>query len=333
MPIFRLKKLEGNDMSKAELVIAEETNLELERHLEDWLENSPRVLSQDSALWIGRQTSATDEDGTIYSDLLGVDSQGNLVIAELKKGRTPRDIIAQILDYAAWADDLSDAQIRDIAETYFENREGFQEKNFDDAFREAFDIPETDELPRLNDGGLRLFIVAEEIPPRVARVCRFLRSSHGINVSCIDVSILKTESGEVVVSTETTVGDEDFAAPKAQQQHISPPTRWSGEKPVKQVVWEAIQELTQGKIDVVFEIREVTAIILKKDPNFKEGTVNGQITADCVNHPSRRHHPSARDDYYWRVERGKYRLYDPENDKVDGDGEVNQEEQVTENLT
>ena len=95
MPIFRLEKSEGDDMSKAELVIAEETNLELEKHLEDWLENSPHALvGNESILWIGRQTSAKDEDGTIYSDLFGVDFQGNLVITELKKGRTPRDIIA-----------------------------------------------------------------------------------------------------------------------------------------------------------------------------------------------------------------------------------------------
>ena len=31
MPIFRLEKSEGDDLSKAELVIAQETNLELEK--------------------------------------------------------------------------------------------------------------------------------------------------------------------------------------------------------------------------------------------------------------------------------------------------------------
>lgn len=75
MAIFRLEKLDGADMSGAELVIAQETNLELERYLEDWLENSPVALVQDEhILWIGRQTSAKDEDGTVYPDLLGVDA-------------------------------------------------------------------------------------------------------------------------------------------------------------------------------------------------------------------------------------------------------------------
>ena len=302
-------------MSKGRLVIAPKTKLELEKHLENWLENSPeQTLAQEDFLWIGRQTSATDEDGTIFSDLFGVDSEGNLVIAELKKGRTPRDIIAQILDYAAWADDLSDSQIRDIAEVYFKTREGFQEKTFNEAFREAFDIPETDELPRLNDGGLRLFIVAEEIPSRVARVCRFLRSSHGINVSCVDISIFQTESHEVVVSTETVVGDEDFAVPKAQQQYASPPRRWSGDKPFDQVVLEKVEELMRGDKEF-FTLKEVRRLISEEYSDFTLSKVDYQVYSDCVNFPTRGDYPEGTD-RYWRISRGKFRLYDQEKNKI-----------------
>ena len=313
--MFRLEKLEGDDKSKAALVIAKEANLELERYLEDWLENSPVALVQDEhILWIGRQTSAKDEDGTIYSDLLGVDAEGNLVVTELKKGRTPRDIIAQLLDYAAWVDGLSQSQIREIAEVYFETRDGLRGKTFDDAFRDLFDMPETDELPPLNRG-LRLFIVAEEIPSRVARVCRFLRTSHGMDVSCIDVSTFETESGEVLISTETTVGDEGFAAPKVQQHHPSLPSRWSGDKPVKQVVWEAVQGFTGGDADIEFAIKDLKPVILDKHPDFKMTNLGPEITSGCVNHPSRRHH-SGSEDWYWRIAKGRYRLYDPENDKM-----------------
>ena len=283
MAIFRLEILEGDDMSKAELVIAQETKLKLERHLEDWLEISPRALGQEPFLWIGRQTSATDEDGTIYSDLLGVDAEGNLVIAELEKVLTPRDLIAQLLDYAAWANGLSDSQIREIAEAYFETRDKFQGKTFDDAFRDLFDMPETDEVPPLNRG-LRLFMVAEEIPSRVAFVCRLLRTSHGMEVSCIDVSTFETESGEVLVNTETKVGGEGFAAPSPHQKR---PPRWSGDTPVKQVVWDAVQEFTGRDADIEFAIKDLKPVILDKHPDFKMRNVDAKIASGCVNHPSR----------------------------------------------
>lgn len=323
MPLFRLEKSEGDDMSKGKLVIAPKTELELEKHLENWLENSPeQTLAQEDFLWIGRQTSATDEDGTIFSDLFGVDSEGNLVIAELKKGRTPRDIIAQILDYAAWADDLSESEIREIAENYFQKRGVFEGKTFDDAFREAFDIPETDELPQLNED-LRLLIVAEEIPSRVARVCRFLRTSHGLNVICVDVSIFQTESGEVVVSTEIIVGDEDFVAPKTQpRERPSSPPQPPSNKGTREIVLEAVQKFTGEDINVEFTLKEIIAFILEKYPDFKKGTVRGQLTAGCPNHGSYHHH-AGNYKYYWKIGTGRYRLYDPETDEVESDGEVN----------
>jgi hypothetical protein len=33
--------------------------------------------------------------------LIGIDSAGDLLIVELKKGKTPREVVAQILEYAA----------------------------------------------------------------------------------------------------------------------------------------------------------------------------------------------------------------------------------------
>ena len=91
--------------------------------------------------------------------------------------------------------ELPPEQIREIAKDYFKTREEFQEKTFDDAFREAFDMPDADEIPLLNQK-LRLFIVAEEILGQIIRVCRFLRTSHKMDIGCIDVSKFQTKSGD-----------------------------------------------------------------------------------------------------------------------------------------
>ena len=307
MPIFILE----ND----KLIIAQETNIELEKKLEDWLENSPMALVENEfILWIGRQPSAQDEERTIFPDLLGVDSEGNLVIVEFKRGRTPRAVVAQLLEYAAWADKLLDSEIHQIAEDYFDTRDEYQEKTFSDVFMEVFDMPETDELPALNSV-LRLFIVAEDIPSRISGVCRFLRTSYKMDVSCIAVSKFQTESGEEIINMEIRVGDEDVA-PSKVQQHIPPPSRWAGDKPVKQVVLEAVQEFTDGSISVEFEIKQILALIRKDNPDFKRPTMDGVMIADTVNHPSRGYH-QVTEDRYWRVSRGKYRLYDPEKDKIE----------------
>ena len=324
MPIFRL---EGEDISNAKLVIAQETDLELESHLEDWLENSPWALAQEPILWVDRQSSAKDEEGTIHPDLLGIDSEGNLVIVELKKNRAPRDVMAQLLEYAVWANELSEEQIHKIAETYFETRDEFKGKTFQDTFREMFEVLENDELPSLNQG-LRLFIIAEEIPTRVARVCRFLRTSHRMDVSCITVSTFQTEFDEVIVSMQTIVGDEDVSAPKIQRRATSHLSQWSKETE-RQIVWETVLELTKGHVDIEFDVKNVRDSVLRKHPNFNPNTVAGILVADTVNNDPA--FPSSGENKYWRIRRGVYRLHGTEKDDVEGNAETNQSVSMAEN--
>ena len=172
-----------------------------------------------------------------------------------------------------------------------------------------------DDMPALNRR-LRLFIAAEEIPNAVLRVCRFLRTSHSMDINCLAVSTFQTESGEVVVNTEAKVGDEDIVAAKSARPAASQIARWSGDRPVREVVLETVQELAGKDTNVEFSPKQVATHILKKYPGFKVGTVQGQLIAGCPNHASYHYH-SGNYKHYWRVRPGIYRLYDPENDKVE----------------
>lgn len=302
MPIYRL---EGDDISEAKLVIAQETDLELESHLESWLENSPWALIQDELiLWIGKQASAAVEGATIFPDLLAVDSEGNLIIVELKRDKAPKQVVAQLLEYAAWAIELSDEQINVIAETYFETCNEFQTMTFKHVFKDVFDILETDDLPPLNRK-LRLYIVAEDVPSRVISVCRFLRNTYRIDISCITVSIFQTKSGEKIVSMQTMVGDEPSHGPQP-----------SPDKPRRLVVLEAVQDLTEGNMNVEFAPKDVKRCISEKYPTFPLAPVNYDIIVDTVNETNYDKYPVA-ERKYWRVKEGVYRLYDSEKDKME----------------
>lgn len=113
------------------------------------------------------------------------------------------------------------------------------------------------------------------------------------------------------MSLDPVVGQEDIAPPKHP-----PKSRWTGEKPVKQVVWEAVAELTQSDKHRIFSPKAVAENILKKYPSFNISTVGCQIISDCVNHTSRYHDPGGEDGYWW-LDSGKYRLYDPLQDTPD----------------
>ncbi|MGY8831654.1 MAG: endonuclease NucS domain-containing protein, partial [Pseudomonadales bacterium] len=77
--------------------LLQETILPSEQMLEDMIVSAPRLLSEEWML-IGRQES-TGLGGRI--DLLAIAPDASLVLIELKRDRTPRDVVAQALDYAS----------------------------------------------------------------------------------------------------------------------------------------------------------------------------------------------------------------------------------------
>jgi len=274
--------------------------LALEKHLENWLEKNPWALAEEPLLIIGRQTSANVDSGTVFPDLLALDSEGNLVIIELKRAQAPREVVAQILEYATWANELSEDDIIAIAANYMCFASDQADRLLNNRFLETFDI---EARPKLKSR-IRLFIAAEVIPPSVSRVSRFLRIQHSIDINCIAFSVFETGSNEILVTTETIVGNEETNSLKVSS------SKWSRDKPVRQVVWEAVQEFVANDLSRTFAPKDIAEVILKRYPNFNRSTINCQITSDCVNHPSRNHYPGG-EDRYWRIAKGAFRLIQP----------------------
>jgi RecB family endonuclease NucS len=84
--------------------------------LEDWLEPNRHCIVEDGTLFIiGRQVT-TNLGSSI--DLLAVDRQGAIAVIELKRDRTPRETLAQALEYASFAELLDYEQPESIYQTY-----------------------------------------------------------------------------------------------------------------------------------------------------------------------------------------------------------------------
>src|SRR5436305_2839575 len=87
-----------------------ESSLLSEQLLESMIVVSPRILS-DEWMLIGKQED-TGLGGRI--DLLAITPDGSLVLIELKRARTPREVVAQALDYAGWVESLRADEIAAI---------------------------------------------------------------------------------------------------------------------------------------------------------------------------------------------------------------------------
>ena len=145
----------------------------LEQWIEDWLADDISVLDP-SLLVIGRQVR-TDFGGAV--DLLCIDAEGNLVVVEIKRGQTPRDVTSQALEYSAWAKDLGFDEIIRIAESH----QGI-ESDLETAFQDRFET----ELPEQLNQAHRCVIVAESVDASTYRIVRYLAEMEvPINVATV----------------------------------------------------------------------------------------------------------------------------------------------------
>lgn len=175
--------------------------INLEERLEQWLESDISMLSDDY-LVIGCQVP-TDFGGRI--DLLCLDSRGNAVILELKRGLTPREVTAQALDYASWVKGLSREKIIEIANRYLDERGPLEE---------AFQAKFNEELPEILNESHQAIVVAEEIDPSTERIVRYL-SDAGIGINVATVQHFQTTSGQEMLAQVFLIKPADIVA-KAQ---------------------------------------------------------------------------------------------------------------------
>lgn len=156
------------------LQIIPDAKLDLEVMLENWLEEDISILA-DNLLVIGRQVE-TDFSG--YIDLLCLDNNGDSVIVELKRDKTPREITAQVLDYASWVKNLSNEDITRIAEAYFLRRNC---EKLAQVFRQTFDAT----LPDVLNESHRMLIVATRIDPASERIITYLSDTYGVDINAV----------------------------------------------------------------------------------------------------------------------------------------------------
>lgn len=139
------------------------SQLASEQKLEDMIVRDPRILSSEWLL-IGRQ-EVTIHGGRI--DLLAIAPDASLVLIELKRDKTPREIVAQALDYASWVEELTAEKIAQIYQRFSKGG------NLDEAFRLRFGT-ELDE-DALNQSH-QIIIVAAELDPSTERIIGYLNA-------------------------------------------------------------------------------------------------------------------------------------------------------------
>ncbi|WP_084385835.1 endonuclease NucS domain-containing protein [Methanoculleus horonobensis] len=148
----------------------EYSSINSERRLEDILTDDISILDEDLLL-IGRQVPTIFGK---YIDLLAINKDGKLTIIELKRDRAPREVIAQILDYASWVKDLSYDDVKNYCQDY-------HEMDFESLFAEKFGIAP----PEMINQEHNMLIVCSELDNETERILNYLSDNYYVPINAV----------------------------------------------------------------------------------------------------------------------------------------------------
>ncbi|MBC9714480.1 DUF91 domain-containing protein [Streptomyces sp. TRM66268-LWL] len=191
--------------------------MRLEARLEELIEADPEIVGR-TLLLIGRQVQT---DHGKFIDLLGIDAEGALHVLELKRDRTPREVVAQLLDYGSWVQDLSNEQVREIYGAYARGR-GLAEE-LDEAFALRFGGSPPDALNSTH----HLTVVASEIDAATERIVTYLASGYQVPLNVLFFRHFEDE-GRSYLARTWLIDEADTAATPAASKARGKQELWNG---------------------------------------------------------------------------------------------------------
>lgn len=168
------------------------SRLDQESRLEKLLIEDPNVLGRD-LLVVGQQIHTPSGNRL---DILGMDPEGDLHVVELKRDRTPRDVVAQALDYAAWVRTLAYDDIVDI----FDDFEA-DERPFEAAFGEELGsaLPEGESgVPEDVYQSHTITIVASELDGATERIIEYLADEYSVPLNAVRFNYYEDDGRECI---------------------------------------------------------------------------------------------------------------------------------------
>lgn len=171
------------------------------------LEDEGRREREDLQKWIIEDPEIIHEnleilDSEVYIegkpiDILGFLPEGSLVVVELKRGKSPRETVAQAIDYASKIAELETNNIQDVLGVDIERK---LKKMLQSRDMELSDLKEEP----------RILIVASEIDEATRSMIDYLSEIYEVPINGILFTYTKLSDGCEVLTRTAVVSEEEF---------------------------------------------------------------------------------------------------------------------------
>lgn len=162
--------------------------------LEAWIASHPSIVEED-LLIIGRQVQT--KSGPL--DLLAIDRRGSLVVLELKRDKLPREVLAQVIDYAS---DVASWTVDKLSEVCTK----YTGKSLEDNIAEAF--PDLN-LENLNVNEVqRIILVGFAVEASLERMINWLSNTYNFDINAVVLHYMMTRSGDELLAKTAVISEE-----------------------------------------------------------------------------------------------------------------------------
>lgn len=161
----------------------------LEKNLEDWIEDDPRLLEEGLEI-VGRQIHVAGG----YLDLLGINPQGQWVVIELKAGDVRRSALTQVLDYASCIADMPWDELQRKVGDYLKRRGKSIEGLIDEREEEGQETPSGRDVV--------MCVVGTGSFPGLERMIDFLAVTHDVPIKLVSYEVFEVGDANKVLVRE-----------------------------------------------------------------------------------------------------------------------------------
>lgn len=163
--------------------VLESGELNNERELENLLCENIDLLDPN---WLVIGQQITTRNGKVL-DLLCIDRGGKLIVLELKKDLTPREVTAQVIEYASYISEMEGENLGRWYQAYaakHPNIPATLNQAFKTKFNSELDESQIDSIPRM-------VIVAAKMDDGTEHIIRYLRQTYNVDINILFFRVFK----------------------------------------------------------------------------------------------------------------------------------------------
>lgn len=185
----------------------------LEREdFQEWAIEEPRVLGED--LLVVTSEYAKFADLRERLDIMAIDREGKLVVAELKRDKADRTTDLQAIKYASYCATLTAEEVQQDYRAFWNERDGndLTPEEVGERFAEFLSESVLDDVPYMDDGWAnfelddtpRILLVAGSFGPEITSPVMWLIEEYDMDITCTRVQAY-THRNRVILNSQQVI--------------------------------------------------------------------------------------------------------------------------------